>query len=1186
MLKNIRFHIDQDEDQQRILETNIADRITHTQNKNINAFQRYMPSLLGYLEGAKSQNISLFCNQRSEFNIVDYGQGRVFYGFEPEWECKRQVELFLQHAPYISLEEYQPAVSESDITPLQRWSQFGELPSSPEVVVVFGLGLGHHIKELVVSRNIRHLIIYEPELQYFGCSTMAGEWKDILSIAKQKNTQIYLQLEKDGRNLVDDLTELKTHYGIQGAYFYKHYNHLIFDALVAQLSSCRWESIVKNGLKFDVNESADAYCPAWTYPVDLLTLTNVSDSRQQEDSLFIKNLQAFERFFPEIYKQFKDYIPKRWRTVTNANGEINLINKENLVCWYGDHPKKECLLSYEDFCRYPNKDGLALGYSGEKLKKYHHYQFVKKTELIMEGLKESHAELPDQVKSMIMFGIGNGYQLAHLMESKRVEKLFLCEPNSDFFYASLHAIDWAKILSNIDASGGRLYINIGDDGTNLFRDLLSQFYSIGPYILSHTYFYQAYYNSPLQQAISQLREQLQIVISMGEYFDHARYGIAHTKRVLNDSCSLLRANPDKYLSFDNKEVPVFLVGNGPSLDQSIRTIKSLQDIVIVVSCGTALQALYKNGITPDYHAEIEQNRSTYDWVSRVGDYEYLKHITLISCNGIHPDTCNLFKQVMISFKEGESSTVSALSVVGEKSYEVLQYAFPTVSNFGLNMFLKLGFSQLYLFGVDLGFKDNSRHHSSDSGYFFENGKTIYDYSNTGNNSIKVKGNFANFVYTKHEFKVAKYVMEQSLASKRVSCYNTSDGAFIAGTLQLDHENILVVSTGEDKQAAISAIEEQAFSAFNQGDYAKMFENKFDAGLLIRELKMFSQKVLQAIDDEISLDTLIDAQKSMLFASYAKGRSALFYYLYGSTNYANAVFSKLDAIEQNQSKATEDIKLKLLNAWKDTLDDFIDICSYHLDELEHSIAFSAKRIYTLLDYKLTGKRLLVVTDSERYIDAVRLIIVNKTSDLDVEFMHPADYLAGSDCPFDYVLFHTQDTVMFLKNYQDRLFEKIQNCATPTLILSQQLINEETLRAGPGCLSFYVAQYALNRDSVPLECNYVDFTTFSYFFLLETANFDVFFQKYTVPEDFSVPGPECICSVKDCSVYDCDWVEAISFDLSKAPPEILQNGIRPRENGQHRGNDGLVLKKMESDEFNETKSDRLIRYENLLMENNCV
>ena len=94
---------------------------------------------------------------------------------------------------------------------------------------------------------------------------------------------------------------------------------------------------------------------------------------------------------------------------------------------------------------------------------YGHY-YLKS---LLEEVAEEAGQLPEVVKSLIMFGIGLGYQIEALFAQKEVEKLFLCEPNRDFFFASLFAIDWQHILTDADKNNRRIYINIacGHSGT-------------------------------------------------------------------------------------------------------------------------------------------------------------------------------------------------------------------------------------------------------------------------------------------------------------------------------------------------------------------------------------------------------------------------------------------------------------------------------------------------------------------------------------------------------------------------------------------------------------------------------------------------------------------------------------------------------------------------------------------------
>ncbi|WP_088330247.1 6-hydroxymethylpterin diphosphokinase MptE-like protein [Lacimicrobium sp. SS2-24] len=971
MLKNIRLHLQQDEVKQKQQEEQLAAHIAQTSHQNINAFQRHIPSLLPYIQ-QQSQNISVFCNQYGDYNLVDYGTGRTFYGLHPQDEIQAHLKSFTDSAPYVSFEsETVKDIQDEDISKITRLSGLPEyrlrkgakpLPDAPDLVVVLGIGLGFHIQELIERYQIRHLLVYEPEPQYFKSSTMLIDWLRILQLAKDKGTALFLQIEKDGRDFINNIQELREHVEVEGAYLYQHYNHPVFDMLYQQLTTQPWNTLVEKGLSFRFAQGADEYLPGWTTASKSQTWEDVD----ADSPRFQQNITAFRKYFPAVYDTFKAYQPKRWLPVQQHNGEVNVVDKRRLVPWYGDSPVTESEINLKGFSEHPHKDGLVLGYNGTKLKHYLHYQFVEKTEAILEQLEEEQGSLPETIKSMILFGMGCGYQVERLFQQHKVEKLFICEPNRDFFYASLFAIDWASILHTIDECDGRLYLNIGDDGTNLFRDLLNQFYAIGPYMLNSTYFYQGYYNGALNQAIAQLREQLRVVISMGEYFDHAYYGIAHTKEALRREYPFMKKDSASLIAAEYQEVPVFLVGNGPSLDFSIEAIKEWQDKAIIVSCGTSLQVLHRNGITPDFHAEIEQNRSTFDWASRIGDLEYLKSISLISCNGIHPDTCDLYKDVYQAFKEGESSTVSTLEVLGKDKYQILEFAFPTVTNFAMNFMAALGMKQIYLLGVDLGFAEKKHHHSKQSGYYKDDGDELYDYSENNNTAIVVQGNFRNMVYTKHEFKVAKMLLEQSLFATKMDCYNCSDGALVSGSTPLKVSDILIVADERTKEESLLFLKEHAFGVVPSSDFETRHSNKFSHKVLQKELRVFVNQSRSKPDSLTEAEALIESQKKLLFLSYQQGQSLLFYYLYGTTNYANSVLTKVLYSSTDKKTVLKRFNI-VLEQWQDALNEILLKCKHEMLTYDVTSTFAYQRYQYWLKRQVGGTRLAVVTNSQQFVE---------------------------------------------------------------------------------------------------------------------------------------------------------------------------------------------------------------------------
>lgn len=956
MLKDVRIHLDRDDEQQSAHERVLAQRIMKNLRRNEAAFKAFIPSLVPVVKQAKSQNISVFANKFGELNIVDYGNGRTFYGLHPAQEIRAQYEQKKQNCTYTSFFEAKAELTEPDtllsLNDLPVYKEVlsqPELPEAIDVLVVLGIGLGEHIRLLIENHAIKHLIIYEPEVQLFQCSVLGMNWHPVLSLAQKKETRIYFQLDSDGNTLVNDINELSGHHQFEGFYLYRHYNQKVFNCLENGLLTTSWNIFSKNGLAAYLQKNRDDTLTAWQPSVPLNDYELLTDT----NSKFKQNIKAFEHYFPDIAKEFSDFIPKYWLPVTDKQSNVNVLSRFSLTAWYSTTPNTDAKYNLANFARYPNKDGLVLGYEGQKLKDYLHFQFVKKAQKLFEDTEEKAGELPQTIKSIIVFGIGP--QLSLLMDAHNVEKLFICEPNKELFYASLFFLDWSSLLKNIDDNKGRLYINVGDDGTNLFKDLINQFYSVGPYILASTYFYQTYHNDALASTISQLREQLQVVIAMGENFDHARHGIAHTRETIKRRYPLLEKKPKDKLAILDREVPVFIVGNGPSLDASMSAIKEWQHNAIIISCGTALMPLYKNGVVPDFHAEIEQNRSTFDWCSRVGDFEYLKKINLLSCNGIHPDTCDLFNNTYLAFKEGESSTVSALQILGRDNYEELQFAFPTVSNFVINIITLIGFEQLYLFGVDLGFINQKKHHSSQSGYYDAKGEEKYNYQKENNTGLVVPGNFEKFVYTKYEFKVSKIIIERSLAQSNADCFNTSNGAKIVGSVPLPVDYILISSSCEQKRKTLDLLTTEVFRPIESGEtYDKQFFAHFDNDILNQELNRFEELVRTPFSKVSDVERLTDKQKEMLLASYTRGQSLLFYYLYGTVNYANSMLSKMMYASLPEKKL-----LAILNdmreLWKDTLVQIA--CKITAEPYQFDIvsSFSYERELVYLKQNLANKQ---------------------------------------------------------------------------------------------------------------------------------------------------------------------------------------------------------------------------------------
>ncbi|WP_100655840.1 6-hydroxymethylpterin diphosphokinase MptE-like protein [Alteromonas flava] len=997
MRQLIQFHIDQDNTRQQAHEQAFAAQIETLYRRNRRAFEQSIPGIKHELESGAPERMSLFVNKSGEANIVDYTNGRTLYGEAPLAESVLHVDGFRRNALKVVLNEQDKGHSE----PLEWLKHRQPLPDKVNVLIVLGIGLGHALEHLLQQHDVSHVVIYEPSRDYFKCANFVKDWRALLALCQRKSTALYFQIGKNGANLLDDIAELSQATSFNEFYIYKHYNTPVFDAICHQLVSRPWPDLVKTRFKFQQHYGFNDCCPTWT-PAPIVAELAAFD---RSFELFKSNIAAFQEYFPDIAKQFRDYSPVNWFPVRQSYSSFNLLNNKSQALYFDSDATDIAAQEFEFFSRYPNKNGLILGYTGEKLKHYHHYQFVIKTEALIESVEEEVAELPEQVKSFILFGMSNAHVLQELLAKHEVEKLFICEPSLDLFYASLFNLDWAALLHQLNEQNRHVYINVGDDGSNLTKDLIKQFYSLGPYLLAQTYIYQGYANELMDSALVNLQEQLKLLLSMGDYFDHAFYGINHTRQVIQSGAPILLNNPGKRLSVDEKSVPIVLVGNGPSLDESLNALKEISDQAIIVSCGTALKTLYEHQITPDFHCEIEQNRSTFDWASRVGSFDYLKTISLISCNGIHPDTCALYKDIYLCFKEGEASTVTWSSVINKAALHLMEFAFPTVANFALDLFSSFNPYSIYLLGIDLGYCDLKKHHSQSSGYYDENGEELYDYVSSNHSVLQIKGNFQPTVYTKHEFKISKMVMEETLQAKRIEVYNCSNGAFIQGTIPLNIDHILLTNDSQQKRASTAAIKSKLFNNdFNQTALSR-FDDLLNVDAIIADVDKMITLVENSLREpmQADIDALVEAQRGVLVDSVQQNTSLVFYYLYGSVNYASAALSKLN---YSNEVVKEKCLPVCLEEWQTCLLSIQQMFIQSPHRTDESSSMRWLRVRSILYSHLAQKSILLVTNSLSYKQALTWGLDNQDVEVElttISIAEAEEKFAEYQKQFDYVLY---------------------------------------------------------------------------------------------------------------------------------------------------------------------------------------
>lgn len=396
------------------------------------------------------------------------------------------------------------------------------------------------------------------------------------------------------------------------------------------------------------------------------------------------------------------------------------------------------------------------------------------TDFIREGGWTSKvAALPVlDIGYVFVFGVGLGYHLADLVATTRARHIVLIEPLAEFIGHSCQAIDWAELIAAADARAIQFHFVLDNKPLDISRSVEKLVVKHGNIFLDGSTFCLHYYSWTLKQTYGFLQERLKHFYISNGFFEDEIEMIRNTyENVRACSFHLVEGRPHLQQDF-----PVFIVGSGPSFDKDVHYIKKWRDKAIVISCGTALRGLLRNGIRPDLHCENERVPLVPE-ILRAVDAEFgLKGITLMATTTMFPEVANLFDERWFYFRDGLSP-----ATVLNPGYKPLYNADPLVSNAAFAVATFMGFQNVYLFGMDLGQREGGAHHAKDAVYNDKDrGELDTLYVKRFQEARIVPGNFGGRVRTFWAFDMGRRMLGEVQHVRRINLYNCSDGARITG----------------------------------------------------------------------------------------------------------------------------------------------------------------------------------------------------------------------------------------------------------------------------------------------------------------------------------------------------------------------------------------------------------------------
>ncbi|WP_349921768.1 motility associated factor glycosyltransferase family protein [Aeromonas veronii] len=672
-------------------------------------------------------------------------------------------------------------------------------------------------------------------------------------------------------------------------------------------------------------------------------LSRLSQQHEQEAAMvqmlplrFQNNMEAFKKYMPDIHDFFVDYQPVRpFRFFCNENGIPNLLWLDTEIALYGEDPFADAQHQITEVLEQSTLQCIDFApqwYFDDQIHIKYNNEISKLKQKSSQGSPQLKDASSTDIPLSLMYGVGLGYQLGYLYERCKIRNLFAFEPDLDLFYASLFCFDWHALLTYMEQESLTLHLFIGVDEKLLAADMMEALHRKGAF-WSAAYFSFRHYHSPkLDALIQQVENEFYLLRTGWGFFDDNVYALAHSHTHLQDGTPFLKRDRDTRLA---ATLPVFVVGNGPSLDQSIDFIRQHQHQAIIIACGTAVSALYKADIKPDIYVAVERTKSSADFLRILNADDFIKDCVFLSVDVIHPECKEFFRKTGIAFKPNEPMYKILSTRFGSKfEYEAIQYSNPFVGNTGVNYAALLGFKEVYLFGIDNGYKSADKHHSKLSLYYNE--KQEAKYQQNLKDTFPARANFGGEVRINHLFGLAIHNMEQVLATHPdVHCINSSDGAYIKGASPRRVEALIPNWFDIDKRAVVDEILTNCFQSFD------VTSIDFQAAINVPLFHEIIEKLRhdwQNVDREHNtIQLMMQRHHDYLLYLLMSNEGHLYRVLIGSLNYFYANIISLMLAEMN-SDATAlaeklDVAIGILEQF------FDDAKSIYADALErHDTAY--------------------------------------------------------------------------------------------------------------------------------------------------------------------------------------------------------------------------------------------------------
>lgn len=518
---------------------------------------------------------------------------------------------------------------------------------------------------------------------------------------------------------------------------------------------------------------------------------------------FNLNCEAFKQFYPELFKRISHHQPKKYQICLNPDDSINVYDRQSNTVIYPTSQSaidqlSEASVDNIQFTIRPNNIHNKNDTLSKLMTLRRPLNAELQKQLINSSIFKDISDTEHRTKInkqdinfiplLRVYGIGLGDPLRIALQKYDVAILIVHENSFDLFYSSLYSTPWNVILDVFKTDSNRsLYLNIAPLNTVPNIDDEKQFLEQHHPFFANCKAELSQFTDPNYLKYIELETLSDfnrcIIFSAGCYEDQFNGFKNSLKNVLKNN----KFYNNKSMSND---LPIFLIGSGPSLDSSIDYLKQHHKEVIIISSGSSISVLIKHNIIPDIHL-LQERYDNSELLLKYADRDTYKKIICIKLNVVSTEADSLYKAVYTFQKANDPGS----TLLPPEQYPHSHNTTPTVTNLGVFLCSILNPKEVFLFGLDYGSSASfSSRHSKDALVLIkdhEDGEIVeYQDAVADNLTLTTDSVDSEKVFTDETFLYSKQVSEIVIEkSKHIQWVNVGSGAKIVGTHFIPSNNL-------------------------------------------------------------------------------------------------------------------------------------------------------------------------------------------------------------------------------------------------------------------------------------------------------------------------------------------------------------------------------------------------------------